>query len=372
MTNGCSEGSNSNDNDEYTGSVVAPDFEVYSVFIEIFDPLIRNLHNVTASGELPDQPWPPHFFCEDDVDPKHLIENYLHSTIKALETNDIDPSNKFVMAGIIECTRNFADQQLPLTMRISQLEDTERIITNILMCHDIKSILTENSSEEAGTYYTLSEIMDPFSEIRTQLAASGLLLPITESENINKRQLHGKFWPYGRGVYYASSGDLAVWVNVQDHLRVICCSDQSKPGLIGKAYVRLARIIEVFDRLFKSKWDRKLGFLTSRPWAIGNTLRFDLIVKFPSMSNKLDELKRLCLVRGLRIHRTLKRDTLRLGNQQSLSIGEFRTYQDFYRAIANILNLEKEHSLNNSLKIANVIANIFKRRRLSGSKSLKT
>lgn len=41
--------------------VVAPDFESYVVFTEFLDPFIRELHCVTASGDLPDQP-PPRFF----------------------------------------------------------------------------------------------------------------------------------------------------------------------------------------------------------------------------------------------------------------------------------------------------------------------
>lgn len=349
--------------EDFTGNVVAPDFESYVVFAELLDPLIRDLHCVTVTGDLPDQP-SPRFFVEDDA----LTPTAVKETVSMLQERDLDPSGKFVMAGVVECSRNLSEFQLPLTMRIKDLEDTERIVTGTIIGPELTNILAEGSSEdEAGTYYTLSEIIDPFNEVRARLAASGLLLPITECENSDERKLHGKHWPYGRGVFVTSAGDLAIWVNVLDHIRVISCTSEDRPGKVGKAYVRLASVMKVFDRSFLFRFDRKLGFLTSRPCAIGNTLRFDLIVKFAGLSNKPDDLKHICVVRGLRIHPTLRRDTVRLGNQQSLSIGELQTYQDFDRAVTNVLTLEKESSLNSSIKIATVIANIFKKRRMSGS-----
>lgn len=339
---------------------------------------------MTASGELPDQP-EPSFFHDDVDDPdddfadktssaaRNHRDKIARKNIAYLESRDLDSSGKHVMAGVIECTRNFAHHQLPLQMRIAELEHTERIVTEVLMNNSqLADLLAEGSSEdEPGTYYTLSEIMDPFNEVRVKLAASGLLLPISESENSDERRLHGRHWPYGRGVYVTSAADLAIWVNVQDHLRVICCSSESRPGLIGKAYVRLARVVTAIDKCFDFRRDRKLGFLTSRPCALGNTLRFDIIVKFSGLGKKPDDLKHLCVVRGLRIHPTLRRDTVRLGNQQSLSIGELQTYHDFDRAVTNVIALEKELALNSSNKIASVIASIFKRRRLSGTRSVR-
>lgn len=357
--------------EDFTGNVVAPDFEVYTVFAELLDPLIRDLHCVTATGELPDQP-SPRFFFDDETPADSESNSIATSMIDYLETRDLDPSGKYIMAGVVECTRNLTSHQMPLTMRIKELEDSERLVTGALMGPELTNILAEGSSEdEAGTYYTLSEIMDPFNEARSRLAASGLLLPLTESENSDERRLHGRHWPYGRGVYVASAGDLAVWINVQDHIRVIACSSESKPAQLGKAYNRLARVVNVLDKLFKFRHDTKLGFLTSRPCAVGNTLRFDLIVKFPGLSKKPEDLKHLCVVRGLRIHPTLRKDTVRLGNQQSLAIGEFQTYHDFDRAVLNVLTLEKDLALNSSMKIATVIANIFKRRRLSGSRNIR-
>ncbi|XP_011690638.1 PREDICTED: uncharacterized protein LOC105451717 isoform X1 [Wasmannia auropunctata] len=339
---------------------VAPDFESYVVFTEFFDPFIRELHCVTASGDLPDHPL-PHFF---NLENEEGEENPPDETIvTALEQYDLDPTTKFVQAGILECTRNLLNYSLPLTLTVNQLEEVEREITNQLMSPEITDLMAEGSSEdEAGTYFTLNEILEQPSRIRAQLAAAGLLLPITEFEANDDRRLHGKHWPYGRGVYVTTAGDLAAWVNIQDHLRIICRTSENRPGLMGRAYVRVAKLMMIFDQRLKFKRDQKLGFLTARPQALGNTIRFCLIIRFPELSKTPDNLRHLCVVRGLNMRETVKSDMVRIGNQQSLAITELQTLQDFCRAVLNIITLEKELSLNNSMKIANLITGIFRKR----------
>ncbi|XP_011344967.1 arginine kinase [Ooceraea biroi] len=347
--------------DDYNYGVVAPDFESYVVFMEFFDPLIRELHCVSTSGDLPDHP-PPRFFNMSNEEAE--VEGPPDTAvITALEQYDLDPTGKFIQAGVLECTRNLANYSLPLTLTVNQLEEVEREITNQLMSPEISELMAQGSSEdEAGTYFTLNEILDQPSRIRAQLAASGLLLPITECESNDDRRLHGKHWPYGRGVYVTTAGDLAAWVNFQDHLRIVCRTNENRPGLVGRAYVRLAKLMRMFDQKLNFKRDQKFGFLTSRPHALGNTLRFYLIVRLPELSKTPDNLRHLCVVRGLSVRDTAKSDMVRIGNQQSLAIAELQTLQDFTRAVHNIITLEKELAMNNSMKIANMITGIFRKR----------
>lgn len=358
--------SSTNMDDEFTSTIVAPDYESYVVFEELFDPFIRDLHCVTATGELPDHPLPCFF---DGIEATDENQN-LRETMLVIQAHDIDPSGKYVLAGIIDCCRNLRDFPLPVTLTINQLEETERQITEELLAPEIAIIMAEGSSEdEAGTYYTLNEVLERPSEIRARLAAAGLLIPITETEVSDERRLHGKHWPYGRGVYVAAAGDLAVWINLQDHLRVICCTSEARPGQLGRAYVRMARIMNTLDVKLDFKRDDKLGFLSARPSAVGNTMRFNLIVRLPALSKQPDNLRHLCVVRGLRVRDTMRSDTVKIGNQQCLSVTELQTLQDFSRALLNILSLERELSMTNSMKIASLITNIFRKRRTSLSRA---
>ncbi|XP_018338155.1 PREDICTED: uncharacterized protein LOC108746104 isoform X2 [Trachymyrmex septentrionalis] len=343
---------NSIADEDHGYGIVAPDFESYVVFTEFFDPFIRELHCVTASGDLPDHSL-PRFFSDSEEGEEGPPDETI---VTALEQYDLDPTAKYIQAGILECTRNLVNYSLPLTLTINQLEEVEREIINQLMSPEITDLMAEGSSEdEAGTYFTLNEILEQPSQIRAQLAAAGLLLPITEFEPNDERRLHGKHWPYGRGVYVTTAGDLAAWVNIQDHLRIICRTNENRPGLLGRAYVRVAKLMMIFDQRLKFKRDQKLGFLSARPHTLGNTIRFCLIIRFSELSKTPDNLRHLCVVRGLNVRDTVKSDMVRIGNQQSLAITELQTLQDFSRAVHNIITLEKELSLNNSMKIANLI-----------------
>ncbi|XP_043481024.1 uncharacterized protein LOC122510441 isoform X2 [Leptopilina heterotoma] len=351
--------------DDLAVNVVAPDYESYIVFQEFFDPLLREIHCLTASGELPDHP-ASNFYGMSD---KEVVQN-IEGSAKLIQNSDLDSSGKYIISGVIECTRNLAKYPLPLNLTINQLENSEREITSVLMRKELLSVLADGSSDdEPGTYYTLIEVIERPSDVRVRLAAAGLLAPITEIEDLDEKRLHGKHWPYGRGVYLAAAGNLAIWVNVQDHIRVICSTNESKPGKLGKIYVRIAKLMSVMDQRLLFKRDTKLGFLSARPNCIGNTLRIHLGVKFPTLSKDAANLKNLAIVRGLECKETIRRSIFVLNNQQCLSITELQTLQDFCQAALNVLSVEKEMTLNNnSMKIANVISSIFRKRKSSGQK----
>lgn len=348
--------------DDLAINVVAPDYESYIVFQEFFDPLIREIHCLTATGELPDHPV-SNFFSMSD---KERMDN-IDQNVKLIQNSDLDSSGKYIISGVIECSRNLGKYPLPLNLTINQLENSEREITSVLMRQELSGVLSDGSSEdEPGTYYTLIEVIERPSDVRVRLAAAGLLAPITEIEDLDEKRLHGKHWPYGRGVYLAAAGNLAIWVNVQDHIRVICSTSETKPGKLGKIYVRMAKLMNVMDQRLIFKRDKKLGFLSSRPTSIGNTLRIHLGVKFATLSKDPGNLKNLSIVRGLECKETIRRNIFVLSNQQSLSITELQTLQDFCRAALNVLSVEKEMTLNNnSMKIANVISSIFRKRKSS-------
>ncbi|KAG8034191.1 hypothetical protein G9C98_001275 [Cotesia typhae] len=339
--------------------VVAPDFESYYVFAELLDPLIRNLHCVTATGELPDQPEPSFFSESSEVDENaNISEN-----ISSITGFDIDPSRKYISAGTVDACRNLEAFSLPLMLTINQLEETEKQITGVLISAEVSLVMAEGSSEdEGGTYYTLNEVLERPSDIRMRLAAAGLLVPINETEASDEKRMHGRHWPYGRGVYVASAGDLAVWVNVRDHIRIIACTSENKPGQIGKAYVRIAKVLTILDKKLRFKKDKKFGFLSARPSAVGNTLKFSVIIKLQGLSRKMEHLKGLCIVRGLKAMETMRSDTFRISNQQSLTITELQTLQDFINAVVSIISLEKEMIFNNSMNIASLIVNMFRKK----------
>lgn len=350
--------------EDFNGGIVAPDYYAYPVFEEFLLPLIKDLHCINMYSDL--QIHPESLFLpitlkkEDEVDfePSYLPLNL-----------DLDPPGKYILNGTIECSRNLDEFELPLNLNIGQLECVEKALTNIVLSEDFTKLFFPSNpdpDEKIGVYYTMNEVLENPSEIRTILAASGLLIPLCDSKEIDDDQrLHGRHWPYGRGVFITHNHNLAVWINVQDHVRIMTCTTHNNPAEIGKAYSILALTMIHFGEKLKYKWDEKLGHLSARPSFLGNSLRINMTLNVPYLSKDSENLKNICTVRGLNHRETLTPEMIRVGNYQSLGLTELQTFYDYTTAVSNILQLEKDLAMQNSMHIAEMFVNIFRKKRSS-------
>ncbi|XP_061715700.1 uncharacterized protein LOC133523975 isoform X3 [Cydia pomonella] len=349
--------------EDFPGGVTAPDYYVYEVFHEFLTPLVKDLHNINVHSDLPLHP-PSDFVTHQRPQTKSSS-----SSSEPLVEFNIDPNDEFVLSGTIECTRNLQGFELPINLKIGKLETIERIVTTILMREDFAKITAQSnpeSDQKGGTYYTLNEVLEKPSEISATLASSGLLIALCDREEIDDySRLHGKHWPYGRGVYISDDKTIAIWINVHDHIRVVTSSPAESPGEIGLPFSKLFTIMAYLHEKMDFVFDYKLGHLSSRPTFLGSGIRFSLIVNFPGLTKDPDNMKHLCAMRGLQYRETLSPDIARISNYQCLSVTESNCFNDFTTAASNLLHLEKDLSMQNSAHIATMLSNIFRRKRSS-------
>ncbi|KAI8436649.1 hypothetical protein MSG28_010142 [Choristoneura fumiferana] len=175
----------------------------------------KDLHNINVHSDLSLHP------PSDFVTHKRPFAKSTSPTEPLVELN-VDPNDEFVLSGTIECSRNMQGFELPINLKIGKLEAIERIITTILMRDDFLKLSEQSnpeSDQKGGTYYTMNEILEKPSEISASLAAAGLLIALCDREEIDDyTRLHGRHWPYGRGVYVSDDKTFAVWINVHDHI----------------------------------------------------------------------------------------------------------------------------------------------------------
>ncbi|XP_045772504.1 uncharacterized protein LOC123872334 [Maniola jurtina] len=344
--------------EDFPGGVTAPDYYVYEVFAEFMTPLIKDLHNINIQSDLP----------------QHPISDFVKNTPSSESSEplvelNIDTSDDFVLSGTMECSRNLDGFELPLNLKIGKLENIERIITTVLMREEFSRIieqLSPESDQKGGSYYTLNEILEKPSEIGAALAASGVLIPLCDRDEIDDcNRLHGKQWPYGRGVFVSDDKTVAVWINVHDHLRVVISTPADAPGEIGLTYSKLSYIMTYLHEKLDFVFDDRLGHLSSRPTFLGAGIRFSLIVNFPGLAKDSDNIKHLCAVRGLQYRETLSTDIARISNYQCLSVTESNCFNDFATATSNLLHLEKDLTMQSSAHITTMLSNIFRRKRSS-------
>jgi len=325
------------------GGVIAPDYESYTVFAELLVPLIKDLHGLLVSYDLNPQPKSLFFLAEEDEDENEDEE--IRKKKGHIGEIIIDPSGKLVKSGRIECCRNVAEYQLPSGLSFAELEALERDLVSALKDCDGAETGDNDDNEEDKSYYSVAEVLEESSEIKDKLEASNLLVLLTDNHENEENLLHGQHWPHGRGVFITKDGNMAIWINVQEHLRIVSSTPKGNPSSLGEPYDRLAHLMMDLETMFEFKRDYLLGYLTACPSVLGNTLHIYMTAHLPKLGQEVDELQRLCSVRGLNIEKKSEgQDMFNIWNQQSLSITEHQTLKDFSTAASNIMQLESNHS----------------------------
>lgn len=353
--------------EDLNAGVVSPDFDVFVVFQEFFVPLIKDIHSLSPRENFKEHPMMeffPNFIVNSDRSPSD------HNPIEKNSPQDVslnmDTHNKWVVGGVVECSRNLEDFELPLNLTIGQLELSERNITGKLLSADFSAAICEDG---LGQYYTMNEVLENPSEIRTVLATNGMMIPLLDhvdnQQQPESQAINGHYYPYGRGVYVSASRDLVAWINVQEHLRVLCCTPLTAPADIGLAYSKIGRAMIFLERNLAFRHSYFLGYLSSRPSFLGTSLRLTLTLELPHLIKDQENLRQLCLIRGLHMKMRPNFDTIRVSNTRCMSLTEWKLLQDFCGAVQNILQLEKDLSMSNSMHIAELLLKIFRKKKNS-------
>ncbi|KAI6209641.1 Arginine kinase [Aphelenchoides besseyi] len=93
----------------------------------------------------------------------------------------------------------------------------------------------------------------------------------------------------GRGIYHNNDKTFLVWVNEEDHLRII---SMQNGGNVGQVLGRLIKGVKTLQQVPFSRDDR-LGWLTFCPSNLGTTVRASVHMKIPKVSARPD-FKELC------------------------------------------------------------------------------
>jgi arginine kinase len=353
--------------EDLNAGIVAPDFDVFVVFQEFLVPLIKDLHCLPLNDNFKEHPRMQYFPALNNED-GDVASGSTHNEINSMRQQEIllnlDPLGKWIKSGIIECSRNLELFELPLSLNLGNLEMCERTLLEKIISMDFSNAIGETA---VGEYYSMSEILDNPSEIRTVLAAKGLLIPLLDPNDPQQHPeslaINGQYWPYGRGVFVSNMGDLVAWINVQEHCRILCCTSSETPAEIGKAYTKVAKAMEYLERQLSFRHSYFLGYLASRPSFLGTSLRFTFIADLPNLFKDPENLRQLCNTRQLHMKTKTTFTGIKISNMKAMSVNEWELFQDYCSAMQNILQIEKDLSISSSMQIAEVLLGIFKKKK---------
>ncbi|KAI6229632.1 Arginine kinase [Aphelenchoides besseyi] len=289
--------------------VYAADYESYKVFAKLFDPIIEEYH-----GFGPNQKQPP-----VDLGEKHLSE-----------FPPIDPKGDFIISTRIRCGRTLDSYPFnPLLTEANYLE-MEQKVKNALESVQEKDL--------KGKYYPL---LGMSKNDQNQLIADHFLFK--EGDSHLQEANACNFWPKGRGIYHNNEKSFLIWVNEEDHLRLI---SMEKGSDVGRVLDRLIRGIKAVESKVPFARDERLGWLTFCPSNLGSTVRASVHIKLPKLSARKD-FKQICedlhlQPRGIHgEHSDSENGIYDISNKARLGKSEYECVKDMYNGVKKLIEMEK-------------------------------
>uniref|UniRef100_A0A8C9N1V6 Creatine kinase S-type, mitochondrial n=1 Tax=Serinus canaria TaxID=9135 RepID=A0A8C9N1V6_SERCA len=223
-----------------TVGMVAGDEESYEVFAEIFDPVIKARHN--------------------GYDPRTMRH---HTDLDASKSGTA--LRHGVKAGGESCVSPHTRGQ------------TSRAVENVVV-----TALSGLRGDLSGKYYSLTSMTE---REQQQLIDDHFLFDKPVSPLLTCAGM-ARDWPDARGIWHNNEKTFLIWINEEDHTRVI---SMEKGGNMKRVFERFCRGLKEVERLIKERgwefmWNERLGYVLTCPSNLGTGLRAGVHVKLPRLS----------------------------------------------------------------------------------------
>lgn len=288
--------------------IYAPDAEAYTVFADIFDPIIEDYHGG---------------FKKTDKHPQRDFGD-----VNCF--SNLDPNNEFIISTRVRCGRSL--QGYPFNPCLTEAQYKE-------MEEKVSSTLSGLEGELKGKFYPLTGMEKA---VQQQLIDDHFLFK--EGDRFLQAANACRFWPTGRGIYHNDNKTFLVWCNEEDHLRII---SMQMGGDLGEVYRRLVGAVNEIEKRLPFSHDDRLGFLTFCPTNLGTTIRASVHIKVPKLAAnkaKLEEVasKYNLQVRGTRgEHTEAEGGVYDISNKRRMGLTEFDAVKEMNDGIAELIKLEK-------------------------------
>merc|ERR1712232_1068839 len=157
-------------------------------------------------------------------------------------------------------------------------------------------------------------------------------------------------WPQARGIYHNDAKSALVWVNEEDHLRII---SMQKGKNIRQVFDRFANLVKAVEAACKEvgrslEIDPMYGNILSCPSNCGTGLRASMMIKIP-LASKQDTFKKWCADRKLQARGSggfasaAKDDGIRdVSNVDRMGKDEVQLVNEMIDGVTALIQWEKE------------------------------
>ncbi|KAK7125316.1 hypothetical protein R3I93_020864 [Phoxinus phoxinus] len=305
-----------------TVGMVAGDEESYEVFAEIFDPVIRDRHNGYDPKTM--------------KHPTDLDASKIHSAVF---------DEQYVLSSRVRTGRSIRGLSLPPACSRSERREVERVTVQALA--GLKGDLS-------GRYYSLTEMSD----VEQQRLIDDHFLFDKPVSPLLTCAFMARDWPDARGIWHNNEKTFLIWVNEEDHTRVI---SMEKGGNMKRVFERFCRGLKQVEHLIQERgwefmWNERLGYVLTCPSNLGTGLRAGVHVRLPKLSKDprfgkiLDNLR--LQKRGTGgVDTAAVGDTFDISNNDRLGKSEVELVQLVVDGVNYLIECEKKLEKGQDIKI---------------------
>lgn len=233
-----------------TVGCVAGDEESYQVFADLFDPVIQARHNGFSTTDK----------HKTDMNPNHLKGG-----------DNLDA--RYVLSSRVRTGRSIRGLSLPPASTRAERRKVEQIAIQALANLD---------GELKGDYHRLSGMS---MEEQEELIDEHLLFDKPVSPLLTSAGM-ARDWPDARGIWFNKEKNFLVWVNEEDHLRII---SMQKGGNMRQVFNRFCKGITKVEEHMRKRgneymWNERLGYILTCPSNLGTGIRAGVHIKIPLLS----------------------------------------------------------------------------------------
>ena len=288
--------------------VYAGDESSYIRFATLFDPIIAEYHQLDQS-----------------------ISHRSNVNYDDINAPELDRDHSYIVSTRIRVGRNLADFPLGPNISRQQRRDVESRVSTLLL---------GLSGEFSGQYYPLATITK---EERERLIADHFLFKagdrFLEAAGCNRD------WPEGRGIFHNQDKSFLVWVNEEDHLRLI---SMQPGGDIKAVFMRLVEVLNRLESTLKFSQNSRLGYISSCPTNLGTAMRASVHIRLPKLSQQRQHIERITQEYELQIrgihgeHSESVSGIFDISNKRRLGITEVECIQALYEGVKTLIEAEVE------------------------------
>lgn len=285
--------------------IYAGDEESYSLFAELFDPVIHDYHKIKGPIQ--------HIPGLTPVSPEVL-----------------DPDNDLILSTRIRVARNLDGFSFPAHIKADQRQRVESMIIRAVssLPRQIKGKYTPFSTLKPKTFQALVEEKLAFGKGDRFMEEAGM----------------NRDFPKARGVFLSQDKRFRIWVNEEDHLRII--SMDKGPDIAG-VYNRLTIGLSHLATCLGFANHPRYGALTSCPTNIGTAMRAGVHIRLEKLEKKPDLLKLIAARHHLQIRGTqgektrVDQSVFDISNTRRLGLSEHQIINLLHTGLAAIIQAEK-------------------------------